>query len=733
MKITEKIYDVQGMHCSGCASRVEKKVSAVAGVASAKVNLVAHSLTVTGDANPEEIVKAVVSAGFKCAPMGTPETENANEKSSGDNELLHRMVPSIAIWAVIFILMLMKMIYGLTSPAIPLIQLLLTLVVFVINHTLFINGFRRLFSMPDMDTLIALGCTASFILSVWTLFFKVQGHFYFESAAMILAIVSFGKFLESKAKKRAGKAIDKLRELVPQTVIKVVDGKETETAVADIAVGDIVLVKPGTRIPLDGVIIEGSSDIDESTITGESNPRPATVGAKVFTGTMNLTGAFKFKVTQTGQDTLLAGIIRIVSSTAISKSKAVRLADKLAARFVPIVAIAAIITLLVHTLLGHGSISSLSFAISVLVVSCPCALGLATPVAVTIAMGRAAKCGLLFKSGDALENLHNASTVFFDKTGTLTTGKPEVTDIVPSGSDDSSLLELLASLEASSEHPIAKAIMAESKRRGIIASSAVSDFLSVTGRGVSALIDNAKCLAGNLKFMEENNVSVSEELKAKAQILQTEGKTLLYASMGNTCKGIIAVRDSIPQSSREAVIELNRRGITPVMLTGDETTTANAIASELAITNVHSRLLPSDKAELVKAAKTPNGITVMVGDGINDAPALSAADIGIAMGTGTDIAIDCADVVIMRHDAKSIISAIDISGATVKNIRQNLFWAFIYNIIMIPVAAGALSNFGITLNPMLAAVAMSLSSLCVVTNAMRLLTDNNSLKPSIDN
>ncbi|MBQ7652001.1 MAG: heavy metal translocating P-type ATPase, partial [Victivallales bacterium] len=391
------------------------------------------------------------------------------------------------------------------------------------------------------------------------------------------------------------------------------------------------------------------------------------------------------------------------------------------AKFVPIVAIAAIITLLVHILLGHDGISSLSFAISVLVVSCPCALGLATPVAVTIAMGRAAKEGLLFKSGDALENLHNANTVFFDKTGTLTTGRPEVTDILPAGSDGQSLLALLAALEAASEHPLAKAIVAESARRGIMQNHSVTDFRSVTGRGVAASIDNVKCLAGNLKFLQENNISVPDEIMANAEKLQSEGKTILYASKGDSCQGVIAVRDAIPKSSRDAVAELNRREITPVMITGDETATALAIASELGISKVHSKQLPAEKAEIVKDAKTPDGVTVMVGDGINDAPALSAADIGIAIGTGTDIAIDCADVVIMRNDATSIISAIDISGATTRNIRQNLFWAFFYNIIMIPVAAGALWPYGIKLNPMLAAAAMSMSSLCVVANALRLL------------
>ena len=720
MNITERIYDVQGMHCAGCAARVEKKVSAIAGVTSAKVNLVGHSLAVTGNASPNDIVAAVVSAGFKCSPMDMPKSEDRQDKN-GDNELLHRMVPSIAIWAVIFILMLLKMTASLDSPAIDWTQLILTLVIFTINKRLFINGFRLLFSTPDMDSLIALGCASSFMLSVWTLFSGVKGHFYFESAAMILAIVSFGKFLESKAKKRAGEAIDRLRELAPQTVIKVADAKETETPASEIVQGDIVLVKPGTRIPMDGEVIDGASDIDESTITGESNPRPVEIGAKVFTGTMNLTGAFKFKVTQTGQDTLLAGIIRIVSSTALSKSKAVRLADRLAAKFVPLVAIASIITLLVHILLGHDSISSLSFAISVLVVSCPCALGLATPVAVTIAMGRAAKEGLLFKSGDALENLHNASTIFFDKTGTLTTGKPEVTDIIPSDTDEHSLLALLAALEAASEHPIAKAIVAESARRGLNGGHAVADFRSVTGRGVSATIDSVKCLAGNLIFMRENNVRVPEEILVKAEKLQSEGKTLLYASKDNSCQGILAVRDAIPQSSRKAVAELVLRNITPVMVTGDDTTIALAIARELGVAQVHSKQLPAEKAALVNAAKTPDGITVMVGDGINDAPALSAADIGIAIGTGTDIAIDCADVVIMRNDATSIISTIDISSATIRNIRQNLFWAFFYNIIMIPVAAGALCSFGITLNPMLAAAAMSMSSLCVVANAMRLL------------
>ena len=743
----EKQYDVLGMHCAGCAARVEKKVSAVPGVTSAKVNLVAHLLTIKAEDSAsldDAILQAVTSAGFKCSPIKAEKVaESTTEKSlTEEQEVKGRLLPSLVWWLLIVALMLLKMHVHPTGSAtvfnvtIGLLQMLMTLVVFAINRRVFTNGFRHLFQEPDMDSLIALASTASIILSGITIVLlaldkTTSSHFYFESAAMILVIVNFGKFLEAKAKKRAGDALEKLRDLAPKTVLKIVGGQEVETPAQEIRPGDLIAVRPGSRIPLDGVVTEGFSSIDESSLTGESMPRDVMPDAKVFAGTMNLTGAFRFKAEQVGQETLLAGIIKLVASSSVSRSKAVRLADAIAARFVPIVSLIALITLIVHLLLGHSLVESLGYAITVLVISCPCALGLATPVAVTVSMGRSAKNGILFKGGEALEKLCKINTVFLDKTGTLTTGKPAVTDILPyDGSTQTELLALAAALESSSEHPIAQCIRKAADEKGLSIETATA-FKSIPGKGITATINDTQYLAGTADLTREYapNLDVKEALH-KAEELQKQGKTILFIAAlkhGSSCAeseklaGLISVRDSAAPTSKAAIEALHGLGLGVAMLSGDSQNTANAIALELGITDIKAGLLPADKATAITEAKQTGRLVAMVGDGINDAPALAAADLGIAVGTGTDIAMECADIVIMRNDINCVASAIRIAKATVRIIRQNLFWAFFYNVLAIPIAAGCLAPIGITLNPVIAAGAMSMSSLCVVSNALRLM------------
>ncbi|MBQ9367096.1 MAG: heavy metal translocating P-type ATPase, partial [Victivallales bacterium] len=722
--LIEKQYDVLGMHCAGCAGRVEKKASAVPGVKEAKVNLVAHLLTIKAEDSESldgAIVQAVTSAGFKCSPIKVENQEEATPEKplTEEQEVKQRLIPSLVWWLLIVVLMLLKMHVHPTGSAtvfnvtIGILQMLMTLVVFAINRRVFTNGFRHLFQEPDMDSLIALASTASFLLSGFTIVLlalgkATSGHFYFESAAMILVIVNFGKFLEAKAKKKAGDALEKLRDLAPKTVLKIIGDKEVETPAGTIRPGDIIAVRPGSRIPLDGVVTEGFSSIDEASLTGESMPRDVTPGAKVFAGTMNLTGAFRFKAEQVGQETLLAGIIKLVANSSVARSKAVRLADAIAARFVPIVSIIAIITLIVHLLLGHQVAEALSYAITVLVISCPCALGLATPVAVTVSMGRSAKEGILFKGGEALEKLCKIDTIFLDKTGTLTTGKPNVTDITPcNGSSEAELLALAASLEASSEHPIAKCIRQAAADKSLSVPAA-TNFKSIPGKGITATLDGTTYYAGTADLIREYAPELDmKEVAPKAEELQKQGKTLLFIAAlkrasqdkNGTAQdredgaqdrlyGLIAVRDSAAPTTKPAIEALHGLDLSVAMLSGDSQNTANAIAQELGITDVKAGLLPADKATAVSEARQKGRQVAMVGDGINDAPALSSADLGIAVGTGTDIAMECADIVIMRNDIGCVVSAIRIAKATVRIIRQNLFWAFFYNVLAIPVAAG---------------------------------------------
>lgn len=729
----ERQYTVTGMHCSGCASRVERKALAVPGVKSAKVNLVARCLTVhfSGDADDEGIIKGVTAAGFQCEPMAQ-ENPSGKETLSEQAQVRRRLIPSFFIWLAIAALMLLKMMRPEISGAwIGSAQLLLTLGVFWVNRQIFVNGFKRLLDGPDMDTLVAIGSAASFLLSLATLVLMLAGrlahaHFYFESASMILVIVTFGKYLEAGAKAKAGQALEKLKSLAPDRVLCLVDGVEREIPASQVQAGQTVVVRPGTRIPFDGLVTSGASSVDESTLTGESLPRDVEAGAKVFAGTMNLTGRFTFEATGVGQDTLLAGIIRIVSESSLSRSRSVRLADAIAARFVPLVMGIAALTFGVWMLCGGGVSASLSMAISVLVVSCPCALGLATPVAVTIAMGRAARSGIVFKSGDALEKLCTVGTVCLDKTGTVTTGRLQVTDVVPAdGVTVERLLFLAASAESGSEHPIARAVVSEAEKRSLVLAEP-EGFVSTTGRGVCAIVEGRRICAGNGKF-----VSTTEGVDAEP-ILKV-GKSVLFVTeeaqegsnagecQGPRCIGMIALRDQVGENNREGAAQMKSLGLELVLLTGDNEACARAIADECGIGQVRASLLPAEKADFVKGLKESGHRCAMVGDGINDAPALASADVGIAVGTGTDIAVECADIVMMKPALCDVAEAVRLSRATVRNVRQNLFWAFFYNLLLIPVAAGVLVPFfGFSLNPMVAAGAMSLSSICVVCNALRL-------------
>ena len=718
----ERQFTVTGMHCAGCASRVEKKALAVSGVSSAKVNLVAHCLTVqfSGAGDDAAICSAVTSAGFQCEPMAVNASAERKESLSEQEQIKRRLIPSFFIWLAIAALMLLKMAFLESGDIwVGALQLVLTLAIFYVNRPIFINGFKRLLDGPDMDSLVAIGSAASFLLSLGTLILMMMGkidkaHFYFESASMILVIVTFGKFLEAGAKAKAGQALEKLKLLAPDRVICLQDGEEREIPASDAKAGQIFVVRPGTRIPFDGVVISGASAIDESTLTGESIPRDVEKDDKVFAGTMNLNGNIRFEATGVGQDTLLSGIIRVVSESSLSRSRSVRLADAIAARFVPIVMALAAVTFLVWLCCGGELDASLSRAIAVLVVSCPCALGLATPVAVTIAMGRAARSGIVFKSGDSMEKLSTVTTVCLDKTGTVTAGHLQVTDVVPaSGVSEERLLFLCASVESGSEHPIARAVVAEAERRSLKLAEPEA-FENTAGRGVCGSVEGHRVCAGNRKFVPSaENVEADELLKA--------GKTVLYVTDDGKCIGAIALRDQIGENNREGISQLRSLGLELVLLTGDNEMSARAIASECGIEQVKASLLPADKADFVKKLKQDGICCAMVGDGVNDAPALASADVGIAVGSGTDIAIECADVVMMKPSLCDVAEAFRISRATVCNVRQNLFWAFFYNLLLIPVAAGILIPLcGLALNPMVAAGAMSISSLCVVGNALRL-------------
>ncbi len=738
-----KQYNVTGMSCAACSARVEKAVSKVPGVTECSVNLLTGSMGVEGTAEPGLIIKAVTDAGY-----GASLKSNNNEKPAAAEEknpsgaevskLLRRLISSAVILAVLMYFSMGRMMFGFPVPrffegnhiALGLLQLLLAAAVILINQKFFISGFKgAVHGSPNMDTLVALGSGISFLWSTAVLFMmtgthnaqrvsELSGQLYFESAAMILTLITIGKTLEAKSK---GKTTDALRGLInlsPKTALIKKDDSTVSVPVDEVMKGDIFVVRPGDGIPVDGLIIGGSAAIDESALTGESIPVDKSEGDYVSAGTIYSSGYLECKAVRTGEDTTLSQIIRTVSEAASTKAPAAKLADKVSGIFVPAVIIIAVITFAVWTALGRDAGFSLARAISVLVISCPCSLGLATPVAIMVGNGVGARNGILFKTAESLESAGKTAVIALDKTGTVTTGIPHVTDIIPLGCEnEKTLLTVAASLESGSTHPIAKAITEESAREGITLGK-VDSFTEKPGNGLEAVLDGKVIRAGNRKFIALY-VTLNEEAIIKADSLSEIGKTPVFISTDSSLSGIIAVADEVKADSADAIKELKKLGISTVMLTGDNEKTAAATGKQAGIENVISGVLPKDKEKTVTALKA-FGKTAMVGDGINDAPALTSADTGIAIGAGTDIAIDSADVVLMKSSLRDAAAAIRLSRATLKTIRQNLFWAFIYNILCIPVAAGVFSSLGLTLKPAIGAAAMSLSSFFVVTNALRL-------------
>ena len=740
-------YNVIGMSCAACSARVEKAVGSVDGVESCCVNLLTNSMTVDGTASDESIVSAVEKAGYKASLFENTESEKHIEKKDKSGSETKRIAIRLVV-SVFFLLFLMYFSMGHSMLGFPvpaflngnhavmgLTQLLLSTLILVINQKFFINGFKGLFHLaPNMDTLVALGSGASYIYSVVSLYgimiadrsgnndlaASIHHDLYFESAAMILVLITVGKMLESYSKGRTTDAIKGLMDLVPAEATVLRDGSEITIPSSYLRVGDIFIIRPGDRIPADGLVIEGSSSVDESALTGESIYVDKAVGDSVSTATINISGFLKCKAVKVGEDTTLANIVRMVGDAASSKAPIAKLADRISGIFVPVVIGIAFVTTGVWCLLGREFSFALSRGISVLVISCPCSLGLATPVAVMVGSGVGAKNGILFKTASALEEAGRIETVVLDKTGTVTVGEPRVTDVFPSPPfSDNELVSIAASLEFQSEHPLSKAIHSYAEDLKIELSS-VTDFIEISGRGLSAKNEDGEMiLGGNIEFVSAE-VSIPKETRKIAQEMAGDGKTPLFFTVGEKFAGIICVADVVREDSLISVSEMKKMGLDIVMLTGDNERTAHAVASSVGIDNVVAGVLPDGKANEVSCL-SKNTKVAMVGDGINDAPALKSADLGIAIGAGTDIAIDAADVVLVNSKLSDVVSAIKLGRSTLRNIRQNLFWAFFYNIVGIPIAAGVLFvPFGIQLSPMIAAAAMSISSVCVVTNALRL-------------
>ncbi len=758
-----KQYTVTGMSCAACSARVEKAVSKVDGVTSCSVSLLTNSMGVEGSATDAQIVEAVEQAGYGASPKGTA-TESENDKANNSLEqlkaaqdaLVDRETPKLRnrlIASLIFLVVLMyfsmgHMMWGWPLPeffngnhvAMGILQLLLTVAVMVINQKFFISGFKGLIhGAPNMDTLVALGSAASFGYSVYALFAmtaaQVNGdmdavmsymhEFYFESAAMILALITVGKMLEAHSKGKTTDALKSLMQLAPKTATVVRDGVEQEISVDAVKKGDIFVVRPGENIPVDGEIIDGTTAVNESALTGESIPVDKQPKDAVSAATVNQSGFIKCRATRVGEDTTLSQIIQMVSDAAATKAPIAKIADRVSGVFVPAVITIAIITIIAWLIAGETVGFALARGISVLVISCPCALGLATPVAIMVGNGKGAKSGILFKTAASLEATGRTQIVALDKTGTITSGEPKVTDIVPdetffeeTGNHAGALLAIAASVEAKSEHPLAKAIM-ERAKTDEIAVAEVTDFSAVVGNGLTAILAGKMIKAGNLAFVSKF-VKVSDDMRAKAVEFSKEGKTPLFFAADDRLCGIIAVADTIKEDSPEAVRQLKNMGIRVVMLTGDNEQTANAIGKQAGVDEVIAGVLPDGKEAVIRKLKK-QGRVAMVGDGINDAPALTRADMGIAIGAGSDVAIDAADVVLMKSRLIDVPAAVRLSRATLTNIHENLFWAFFYNVIGIPLAAGLwYPLLGWKLNPMFGAAAMSLSSFCVVTNALRL-------------
>lgn len=737
--MTEK-FDVTGMTCSACSAHVKKSVSRLDGVKSVNVNLLRNNMQVDFDksiVSTDDIIAAVVSDGYGASVAGKKE-EKKDTKTDGEiSNMKFRLVVSIACLVPLMYISMGHMFHlpflGVfddmgNALVFAFTQLLLTLPILYVNRKYFINGFKTLFhGAPNMDSLIAIGSGAAFIYGIVAIYCIGYGlghgnnemvhsfmmNLYFESAATILTLITLGKFLETRAKGKTSQAIEKLIDLSPKTATVLRDGKEVVVSVEDVKVGEIVIVRAGQTVPLDGTITEGNGAIDESAITGESIAVEKNVGDKVIGATINKSGYFKFEVEKVGEDTTLSQIIQLVEEAASSKAPIAKLADKVAGIFVPTVIAIAVITTIVWLILGKGVSFALSMGISVLVISCPCALGLATPTAIMVGTGKGAQYGILTKSAESLETAHQIDTVVLDKTGTITEGKPSVTDIAPEGVTENELLNLAASIEILSEHPLAKAIVEKSDGMDL---KQVTDFAQVAGQGVRGVIDGKKILAGNYKMMSENNVRVTEDTH-----FAKEGKTALYFAADNKFIGIIAVADTVKSTSKQAIEDMRKMGLDVIMLTGDNKVTAEAIKNQLSLTRAIAEVLPSDKEEEVRKLQNEGHKVAMVGDGINDAPALTRADVGVAIGAGTDVAIEAADIVLMKSDLQDVVTSIELSHSVIKNIKENLFWAFFYNVLGIPIAAGVLYGIaGLKLNPMIAALAMSFSSVFVVSNALRL-------------
>ena len=741
-------YNVTGMSCAACSARVEKAVKKVPGVTSCSVSLLTNSMGVEGTASPAAILSAVQEAGYGASPKNASASKasdaSADLDALADHEtpkLKRRLIASLGFLLVLMYFSMGHMMWGWPLPhwfdgnhvAMGLVQLLLAGIVMVINQKFFINGFKGLIhGAPNMDTLVALGSMASFVWSTYALFAMTRAQvdgsdelvmhymmeFYFESAAMILTLITVGKMLEARSKGKTTDALKSLMKLAPKTATLVRDGAEVTVAIADVQKGDVFVVRPGENIPVDGVVLEGTSAVNESALTGESIPVDKAVGDKVSAATTNQSGFLRCEATRVGEDTTLAQIIKMVSDAAATKAPIAKIADTVSGFFVPAVISIAVLTTIVWLLLGHELGYALARGISVLVISCPCALGLATPVAIMVGNGLGAKNGILFKTAASLEAAGRTQIVALDKTGTITEGAPRVTDLLPAeGVTETELLTLAAALESRSEHPLAKAVLADAEAKAITPPE-VTDFAALPGNGLAAKLDGMDIYAGNAAFIQ-TRLTLPAALAQQAEKLAAEGKTPLFFGGAGRLLGVIAVADTIKEDSPEAIRQLQNMGIRVVMLTGDNQRTADAIGRQAGVDEVIAGVLPDGKEAVIRQLQA-SGKVAMVGDGINDAPALTRADTGIAIGAGTDVAIDAADVVLMNSKLSDVPAAIRLSRATLRNIHENLFWAFIYNIIGIPLAAGLFIPFGLTLNPMFGAAAMSLSSFCVVSNALRL-------------
>ena len=730
-------FKVEGMSCSACANRVERITKKIDGVESANVNFATEKLTVRVDAEKvrySDIKLAVDKAGFKLIKEDD-EVKEASKKKDESKLLLNRFIFSL-IFTVPLLIISMGHMVGMPLPSIidpmknplnfALVQLVLTIPVMVAGYKFYKIGYKNLFKLsPNMDSLIAIGTSAAVAYGLFAIYKILNGethyamHLYFESAVVILTLITLGKYLEAVSKGKTSEAIKKLMGLAPKTATIIKNGKEVSIPIEEVIVGDIILVKPGEKLPVDGEIIEGSTSIDESMLTGESIPVEKNIGSTVIGASINKAGFIKYKATKVGKDTALAQIVKLVEEAQGTKAPIAKMADIIAAYFVPTVMALAIIAAVGWLIAGESTVFALTIFISVLVIACPCALGLATPTAIMVGTGKGAENGVLIKGGEALETTYKIDTIVFDKTGTITEGKPKVTDIICNGIKEEEVLVLAASAEKGSEHPLGEAIVREAEDRSLEFKS-LEHFKAVPGHGIEVTIEGKDILLGNKKLMIENNINI-ESLHVESDRLATEGKTPMYIAINNKLSGIIAVADTVKENSKAAIEELKKMNVNVAMITGDNKKTAEAIAKSVRIDIVLAEVLPEDKANAVKKLQGQNRKVAMVGDGINDAPALVQADVGIAIGSGTDVAIESADIVLMKSDLKDVVTAIRLSKATIKNIKENLFWAFGYNVLGIPVAMGVLHIFGgPLLNPMIAAAAMSFSSVSVLLNALRL-------------